>query len=202
VHLIGLTGGIASGKSAVAQRLASHGAVVIDADMLARDVVEPGTPGLAAIAERFGSAVIAPDGRLDRAALGAIVFGDERARLDLNAITHPRVKTLALQLMTEADAADPDAIVVYDVPLLLEASSQEGYHRFEKIVVVSADPATRIRRLVELRGMSETEATRRIASQATDAERLAIADVVIDSNGTLEQTLAQADDLWERLAAL
>jgi len=202
VHLIGLTGGIASGKSAVAQRLASHGAVVIDADALAREVVEPGTPGLAAIAERFGDGLVTADGALDRPALGAIIFADAQARLDLNAITHPLVQQRARELMAAADARDPGAVVVYDVPLLLEASAQDGYHRFEKIVVVEAEPATRIRRLVELRGMSEADAARRIASQATDAERRAIADIVIDSNGTLDQTLAQADALWEQLRAL
>ena len=202
MHLIGLTGGIASGKSAVAQRLASHGAVVIDADALAREVVEPGTPGLAAIAERFGDGLVTADGALDRPALGAIIFADAQARLDLNAITHPLVQQRARELMAAADARDPGAVVVYDVPLLLEASAQDGYHRFEKIVVVEAEPATRIRRLVELRGMSEADAARRIASQATDAERRAIADIVIDSNGTLDQTLAQADALWEQLRAL
>ena len=202
MHLIGLTGGIASGKSAVAQRLASHGAVVIDADRLAREVVEPGTPGLTAIAERFGESVIGSDGSLDRAALGAIIFADAQSRLDLNAITHPLVQQRARELMAAADDADPNAVVVYDVPLLLEASSQHGYHRFEKIVVVEAAPATRIRRLVELRGMDGTDAARRIASQATDAERRAIADIVIDSNGTLDQTLAQADEVWEQLRAL
>lgn len=202
MHLIGLTGGIASGKSAVAQRLASHGAVVIDADALAREVVEPGTPGLAAIAERFGDGLVTADGALDRPALGAIIFADAQARLDLNAITHPLVQQRARELMAAADARDPSAVVVYDVPLLLEASAQDGYHRFEKIVVVEAEPATRIRRLVELRGMSEADAARRIASQATDAERRAIADIVIDSNGTLDQTLAQADALWEQLRAL
>ncbi|MET0992023.1 MAG: dephospho-CoA kinase [Lacisediminihabitans sp.] len=202
MHLIGLTGGIASGKSAVAQRLASHGAVVIDADALAREVVEPGTPGLAAIAERFGDGLVTADGALDRPALGAIIFADAQARLDLNAITHPLVQQRARELMAAAGARDPGAVVVYDVPLLLEASAQDGYHRFEKIVVVEAEPATRIRRLVELRGMSEADAARRIASQATDAERRAIADIVIDSNGTLDQTLAQADALWEQLRAL
>ncbi|MBK4346830.1 dephospho-CoA kinase [Lacisediminihabitans changchengi] len=202
MHLIGLTGGIASGKSAVAQRLASHGAIVIDADRLAREVVEPGTPGLAAVADRFGAGVITADGMLDRPALGAIIFTDDRARLDLNAITHPLVQQRARDLIAAAEAHDPDAVVVYDVPLLLEASSQSGYHRFEKIIVVEAEPATRIRRLVELRGMSDHDAARRIASQATDAERRAIADIVIDSNGTLDDTLAQADDVWTQLREL
>lgn len=201
MYLIGLTGGIAAGKSVVAARLAEHGAVHIDADRLAREVVEPGTPGLAAIAERFGSGVIAADGSLDRAALGAIVFSDSEARLALNAITHPAVKQLGKQRMAQAEARDPHAIIVYDVPLLVEASSQAGYHTFDLIVVVQAAPETRIRRLVELRGLSRDEAVHRLNSQASDAERLALADVVIDTDGSLERTLEQTDALWDRLVA-
>ncbi len=201
MYLIGLTGGIAAGKSVVASRLAEHGAVHIDADKLAREVVEPGTPGLAAIADRFGSGVIAPDGSLDRPALGAIVFRDPEARLALNAITHPAVKELGKERMAQAEARDPHAIVVYDVPLLVEASSQQGYHAFDLVVVVQAAPETRIRRLVELRGLSRDEAVHRLNSQASDAERLALADVVIDTDGTLEHTLEQTDALWERLVA-
>lgn len=200
MYLIGLTGGIASGKSVVAARLAEHGAVVIDADRLSREVVEPGTPALAAIERRFGASVIAPDGSLDRPALGAIIFADAQARLDLNAITHPAVRKLGRQRMAEADEI-PGSIVVYDVPLLVEASKQENYHSFDLIVVVQADAETRIDRLVRLRGLSREEAMDRLNSQATDAERLSIADVVIDSNGTLEDTLRQADSLWESVSA-
>jgi len=199
VYLIGLTGGIASGKTVVAQRLAEHGAVHIDADVLARQVVEPGTPGLAAIADRFGPGVIAADGSLDRAALGAIIFSDPDARIALNGITHPAIKELAQRLFAEAERRDPNAIVVYDVPLLVEASRDGGYHRFDLVVVVNASTETRIRRLMELRGLSREEAVHRLNSQSTDTERLAIADVVIDSNGTLEETLRQADALWESL---
>jgi dephospho-CoA kinase len=201
VYLIGLTGGIASGKSVVARRLADHGAIHIDADQLARQVVEPGTPGLAAIAERFGPSVIAADGSLDRAALGAIVFSDEDARLALNAITHPAVRDLTKRLIQEAEARDPSAVVVYDVPLLVEASVDKDYHRFDLIAVVSASRETRIRRLVELRGLTPEDAALRLNSQVTDDERLAIADVVIDSDGTLDETLQQADRLWESLRA-
>ena len=202
MYLIGLTGGIASGKTAVARRLAEHGAIHIDADQLARDVVEPGTDGLAAIVERFGEGVIRPDGSLDRAALGAIVFSDERARLDLNAITHPAVGRLGKLLMAQAQENDPHAIVVYDVPLLIEASKQPDYYHFDLVVVVEADAETRIRRMVTLRGMTEDDARRRVLSQSTDAERRAIADLVIDSNGTIEETLRQADELWERASRL
>ncbi|TXN32037.1 dephospho-CoA kinase [Lacisediminihabitans profunda] len=199
MYLIGLTGGIASGKTVVARRLAEHGAVHIDADVLARQVVEPGTPGLAAIAERFGPSVIAPDGSLDRAALGAIIFADPEARVALNGITHPAIKELTQRLFAEAASRDPNAIVVYDVPLLVEASRDRDYHSFDLIVVVNASTETRIRRLIELRGLSREEAVHRLNSQSTDTERLAIADVVIDSNGTLEETLRQADALWESL---
>jgi dephospho-CoA kinase len=199
MYLIGLTGGIAAGKSVVAARLAELGAVHIDADRLAREVVEPGTPGLAAIAERFGSGVIAADGSLDRAALGGIVFTDPDARLALNAITHPAVKELGKQRMAETEVRDPHVIIVYDVPLLVEASSQAGYHTFDLVVVVQASIETRIRRMVELRGLTRDEAVHRLNSQASDAERLALADVVIDSDGTLEHTLEQTDALWRRV---
>lgn len=201
MYLIGLTGGIASGKSAVANRLAEHGAVRIDADQLARDVVEPGTPALAEIERRFGSGVLLPDGSLNRPALGAIIFSDDQARLDLNAITHPAVGRLGKQLIAEAGKKDPSAIVVYDVPLLLEASKQPDYYKFDLVVVVEADAETRVRRMVELRGMTEQEARGRVASQSTDEERRAIADVVIDSNGTLDDTLRQADELWHEVSA-
>lgn len=195
MYLIGLTGGIASGKSVVGKRLASLGGVHVDADVLAREVVEPGTPGLAAIAEEFGPSVISDDGTLNRPALGAIIFSDPDKRARLNAITHPAVWARAKELFDEADAADPFAVVVYDVPLLVEASGSRPMS-FDLVVVVHASTETRIRRLVELRGMTREEAVHRLNSQASDTERLAIADVVIDSNGTLEQTLEQADELW------
>ena len=198
--LIGLTGGIASGKSVVARRLAEHGAIHVDADALAREVVEPGTPGLAAIAERFGPSVIAADGSLDRAALGGIIFTDSESRLALNAITHPAVWRRAKELFDEATEVDPDAVIVYDVPLLVEASGDRPI-RFDVIAVVTASVQTRMERLVNLRGMNVAEAAGRLASQATDEERLAIADVVIDSNGTLDETLDQADSLWAKVTA-
>jgi dephospho-CoA kinase len=193
---MGLTGGIAAGKSVVARRLAQLGAVHVDADAIAREVVRPGTPGLEAIRQRFGDAVFDADGALDRAALGVIVFSDAAARADLNRITHPAVRRRSLELFEEAAAADPDAIVVYDVPLLVEGTRRD---EFERIIVVHAARDERLRRLVELRGMAPEEAARRIDAQASDEERLAIADEVIDTNGTLDDTLQQVDRLWVRL---
>ncbi|MGA1837097.1 dephospho-CoA kinase [Herbiconiux sp. 11R-BC] len=198
MFVIALTGGIAAGKSTVTKRLRELGAVTIDADQLAREAVEPGTPGLAAIRDRFGASVIAPDGSLDRPALGAIVFADEAARLDLNGITHPAIAALLKQRLAETAAADPDAVVVYDVPLLAESGGRRG-GLFEFVVVVEAPAEQRVERLIALRGMPRDEAERRIASQASDAERRALADVVIDSGGTLDETLAQVDAAWERL---
>jgi dephospho-CoA kinase len=198
VRIVGLTGGIAAGKSVVARRLAELGAVHVDADAIAREVVQPGTPGLDAIERRFGDTVIAPDGTLDRAALGAIVFADADARADLNRITHPAVWRRSREIFAAAEAADPDAIVIYDVPLLAEGTRAS---EFDRIIVVHADREERLRRLTELRRMAPEEAARRIDAQATDVERLAIADDVIDANGTLEQTLQATDALWERLRA-
>jgi dephospho-CoA kinase len=196
--LVALTGGIASGKSTVARRLADHGAVIVDADQVARQVVEPGEPALARIAEEFGPGVIGADGSLDRAALGAVVFSDPEGRLKLNAITHPAVAQRSHDLFAAAGAADPAAIVVYDVPLLVEAGRTD---EFDFIVVVHAATETRIARMIEQRGMTREEALHRINSQATDTDRFAIADVVIDADGTLEETLIQSDALWENLRA-
>ncbi len=193
---LALTGGIAAGKSTIARRLVELGAVVVDADALAREAVEPGSEGLARIAEVFGAQVIGADGALDRAALGAIVFADPVRRRELEGITHPAVRRLAAERMAAAEAADPDAVVVYDVPLLAESGPDHG---FELVVVAHAPAATRIARMVGLRGMDRAEAERRVASQASDDERLAIADVVIDAGGTLDATLEQVDRLWERV---
>jgi dephospho-CoA kinase len=198
MKLIGVTGGIASGKSTVSKRFAQLGAVVVDADALAREVVEPGTAGLAEIERVFGPSVIAPDGSLDRPALGAIVFADADKRAQLNAITHPAIWTRGKQLFAAAEAENPDVIIVYDVPLLAEAAEDRPM-KFDSIVVVQADIATRVDRMVNLRGMSRDEAERRLGAQASDDERLRIADVVIDSNGTLEHTREQVDSLWAEL---
>ena len=196
MFLIGLTGGIASGKSTVAARLAEHGAVRVDADVIAREVVEPGTEGLAAIEREFGPSVLSADGTLNRPALGAIIFADGDRRAALNAITHPAVWRRAKELFAEAEAANQNAVVVYDVPLLVEAKANRPI-QFDLVVVVDASRETRLSRLVELRGLSPDEAAQRLNSQASDAERLAIADVVIDSNGSLDQTIRQTDELWE-----
>jgi dephospho-CoA kinase len=196
--LIALTGGIASGKSTIARRLAEHGAVVVDADQIVRDVQSPGSPVLARIAETFGSAVIAADGSLDRAALGAKVFGDPDLLAQLNAIVHPAVRAESQRRFDAAVAADPDAVVVYDVPLLVEARVDDPW---DVIVVAHAPAAVRHRRLVELRGMDERAAQERIDAQVSDDRRLAIADVVIDTSGTIDRTREQTDALWEQLSA-
>lgn len=194
--LIALTGGIASGKSTIARRFAERGAVVVDADAIVRDVQQPGSPVLAAIAAEFGGGMLRPDGTLDRAALGARVFGDDEAVARLNAIVHPAVRAESARRFAAAFAADPGAVVVYDVPLLVEARADDPW---ELVVVAHAPAALRARRLVELRGMSETDAAARIASQASDDARLAVADVVVDTAGTLDETLRQVDELWATL---
>jgi len=198
VNVIALTGGIAAGKSTVAGLLTERGAQVIDADALARAAVEPGSPGLESVRLRFGDGVMSADGTLDRAALGAIVFGDAAARADLNAIVHPEVRRLYRERLAEIEQAMPEAIVVYDVPLLVEARSAD---EFELIVVVHAPAELRVQRLVELRGIALDDAQRRIDAQASDEQRLAIADVVIDTSGTLESTVEQVEALWQRLVA-
>ncbi|WP_341958079.1 dephospho-CoA kinase [Microbacterium sp. LWH13-1.2] len=195
--LIALTGGIASGKSTIARRLAERGAVVVDADQIVRDVQAPGSPVLAAIAETFGAEVIAADGSLDRAALGAQVFGDAGQLAQLNAIVHPAVRAESQRRFDEAMSADPATVVVYDVPLLVEARVDDPW---DLIVVAHAPVEERRCRLVEIRGMAEKAAQERIDAQVSDERRLAIADVVIDTSGSLEQTLAQTDDLWERIS--
>ncbi|WP_051223483.1 dephospho-CoA kinase [Agrococcus lahaulensis] len=194
--LVALTGGIASGKSTIAGRLAERGAVVIDADALVRELQQPGEPVLREIAEAFGEHLLLPDGSLDRPALGAIVFADETARRRLNGIVHPAVGRESARRFRAALDADPDAVVVYDVPLLVEARPDDPW---DLVVVAHAPADVRVRRLVALRGMDEADARARVASQASDEQRLAIADVVIDTAGDLERTLAQSDALWDRL---
>lgn len=202
VYLIALTGGIASGKSTVAARLAERGAVHIDADQLAREVVEPGTPALAKVVDEFGPEVLREDGSLNRPALGALVFSDPAALQRLNGIVHPAIWARTRALVQDATAADPNAIVVYDLPLLVEVDGERGLgQEFDLIAVVHADEDVRMKRMLELRGMSESDAANRLRSQASDAERLAIADVVIDTSGSMEHTLEQADALYDRLRA-
>ncbi|QZN87241.1 dephospho-CoA kinase [Cellulomonas sp. C5510] len=195
---IGLTGGIAAGKSVAAARFVQRGAVVLDYDLLAREAVAPGTPGLAEVVEAFGDGVLAPDGTLDRPALAAVVFADPDARERLNAVVHPVVHRLAAEREAAAAAADAGAVVVHDVPLLVESGYAGSFHL---VVLVHAPALLRAERLVRTRGMGRAEAESRIAAQATDAERQAVADVVLDGSGAPEDLEAQVDALWDRLAA-
>ena len=191
---VGLTGGIGSGKSTVAQRFSMLGAVVIDADVLAREVVAPGSAGLAAIVDRFGEGVLDDEGALNRPALGAIVFADGRSRRDLEGITHPLIARRTAELVA---AAPDDAVVVHDVPLLVEKHYGPGYHL---VVVVGAAAGTRVKRLMHTRGMTEADARSRIASQATDEERHDAADVWLENDGPKDALLGSVDALWhERL---
>lgn len=196
--LIALTGGIASGKSTIARRLASRGAVIVDADQIVRDVQAPGSPVLQRIAQTFGAEVLNADGSLDRAALGSRVFGDPERLAALNAIVHPAVRAESARRFSEAFAQDADAVVVYDVPLLVEARVDDPW---DLIVVAHAPAAERRRRLIELRGMDERAAQERIDAQVSDEQRLAIADEVIRTGGSLAETEAQTDALWERISA-
>ncbi|PRX98637.1 dephospho-CoA kinase [Allonocardiopsis opalescens] len=190
---VGLTGGIGSGKSAVAARLAARGAVVVDADRLAREAVEPGTPGLAAVVTEFGPGVLRPDGSLDRPALGEIVFADPERLAALNAIVHPLVGERSRELM---EAAPPDAIVVYDVPLLVENDLAGLY---DLVVVVDVPVEVQLRRLADDRGMGEEQARARIAAQAGRERRRAVADLVIDNSGGLDELDERVAAVWERL---
>jgi dephospho-CoA kinase len=191
---VGLTGGIGSGKSEAARRLAEHGAIVIDADVAAREVVAPGSPGLAQIAAAFGEGVLRPDGSLDRERLGQMVFADPGLRATLNAIVHPLVRTW----MEEAERAavraapPPGPVVVHDVPLLAESRGKAG---FDVVIVVDVAPELQVERLVRLRGMAADQARARMAAQASREQRLAVADIVIDNSGSL-------DDLDRRIAAV
>ncbi len=190
VLMVGLTGGIGAGKSAVAKRLAQLGAVIIDADRLAREVVEPGTEGLAEVVAEFGSGVLGPDGALDRPALGRVVFGDPAARQRLEKIIHPRVRARTAEI---AAAAPDGSVVVNDVPLLVESGLAD---RYPLVVVVEADLDARLARLARDRGMSAGEARARIAAQATDEQRRAVADVVVVNNGDFEALAARVDAVW------
>lgn len=192
MRLIGLTGGIGSGKSTVARMLGARGATVIDADLLARDVVEPGAPALAEIVAEFGPWVLQADGRLDRTALGALVFSDEQARLRLNAITHPRVGELMQRRVAEA-LASPAPLVVVDVPLLFEGGRQP---MFEGVMLVWAPVALELQRLVERDGWSQAEAQQRIAAQMPIDAKRALATWVIDNSGSLADTERQVEGWW------
>jgi dephospho-CoA kinase len=190
---IGLTGGIGSGKSTVSRLLAEHGAVIVDADRIAREVVAPGSPGLAAVVEAFGPGILTEDGALDRPGLAALVFADREARATLDGIVHPLVRKRAAEL---EGAAPEDAVVVHDVPLLAETGQAASY---DLVLVVEADEAARVARLIG-RGLSEDDARARIAAQATDGQRRAIADVVLDNRGTPAELAAQVDRFWHERA--
>jgi len=195
MRFVGLTGGIGSGKSTVAEMLTARGAVVIDADALAREVVEPGTPGFEAVVAAFGEAIVAPDGGLDRSALASIVFADPGRRAQLEAIVHPAVARRVAEIA--ATHAETDDVVVLDSPLLIET----GRHRdVELVIVVSAETDTQIQRLVT-RGMDEADARARLASQMPLAEKAEVADVVLDNEGTLDDLEGQVDRLWSDLSA-
>jgi dephospho-CoA kinase len=193
---IGLTGGIGSGKSEVARRLAEHGAVLIDADVAAREVVVPGSPGLAQVAAAFGEEVLRPDGSLSRERLGEIVFGDPGLRAKLNAIVHPLVREWMQAAERTAVQANGDAIVVHDVPLLAESRGTAG---FDVVIVVDVPPELQVERLVRLRGMAAGQARARIAAQASREQRLAVADIVIDNSGSLDDLGLRVAEVWADL---
>ncbi|QKW49330.1 dephospho-CoA kinase [Streptomyces buecherae] len=190
---LGLTGGIGAGKSEVSRLLASYGAVVIDSDKIAREVVEPGTPGLAAVVAEFGEEILDSEGRLDRPKLGSIVFADPQRLAALNAIIHPLVRDRSAELESEAGA---DSIVVHDVPLLTENGLAP---LFDLVLVVDASPQTQVDRLVRLRGMTEEEARSRMTAQATREQRKAVADLIVDNDGPLEALEPQVRKVWEQL---
>ena len=191
---VALTGGIASGKSMVAAELAARGAIIIDADVLAREVVEPGTPALAAIIDRFGDHVVT-EGRLDRSRLAQLVFADPLARRDLERIVHPAVRVRAAELER---AAGPAAIVVHVIPLLIETGQQGD---FDLVVTVDVDHETQIQRLMVRNGFTRTEAESRVAAQASREDRKIAADVVVDNTGSVTQLREQIDALWAELSS-
>lgn len=193
--IVGLTGGIGAGKSEVSRLLVEHGAHLVDADRIAREVVEPGTPGLAAVVEAFGESVLAADGSLDRPKLGEIVFADPERRAVLNGIVHPLVGARSAELQSQAPE---DGVVVHDVPLLTENGLAELY---DLVIVVDVEPATQVERLVRARGMSEEEARARMAAQAGREERLAVADIVIDNEVSLDALRGRVAEVWAELDA-
>ena len=192
---VGLTGGIASGKSTVARRLAEHGALVVDADAIARELQEPGAVGYEAVLEHFGPAVVRDDGALDRVALARIVFGDPAQLEALNGIMHPLVRARTSRLLADVP---PGGVVVHDIPLLVETGQHE---QMDRVLVVEAPEAERVRRMVEDRGMAEQDARRRIAAQAKDEDRRAVATTVLENTGSIAELEAQVDEWWNREAA-
>lgn len=193
--LIGLTGGIASGKSTVAEMLVAHGAVIIDADLLARQAVAVGTPGLKQVVGRFGDEVLLADGNLDRAELGRIVFSDPVARADLEGIIHPEVRRRTREL---AASAPPDAVIVAMIPLLVETGLQQD---FDLVVVVDVDPGVQLQRVMERDRLDAQQAQARISAQVSREARLAAADLIIHNDAGLQELQAEVDRLWVRLGA-
>lgn len=197
MRVIGLTGGIGSGKSTVSALLAAKGAVVVDADAITRELQQPGTPVFAAMVERFGPGIVAPDGTLDREAVAGIVFNDAEALADLNKIVHPAVGgEIARRLQEQAET---DAVVILDVPLLVESPNRRP---MAAVLVVDVDPEVALRRLVEQRGMDEGDARARMANQASRADRLARADRVIDNSGDHDHLAAEVEAAWAWIAGL
>lgn len=194
---LALTGGIGSGKSTVAEFFADHGATIIDADAISRELMEPGQPVLDEVAAAFGQHLLDETGRLDRQALAKIVFNDDDARQQLNGIVHPAVRAESARLREAALATDPQhAVIIEDIPLLIETGQAQ---QFDGVIVVIADYQTRLQRLVDVRGMDVTDAKSRIAAQATDEQRRAVADWCIDNSGTLDETRAQVATVWSDL---
>ena len=190
---VGLTGGIGAGKSEISRRLAAQGAVIIDADLIAREVVAPGTDGLASVVAAFGPDVLGPDGALDRVALGDVVFADKQKLASLNGIVHPLVGARMREL---EELAGPGSVLVHDVPLIAENDLAGSY---DLVVVVDVPPRIQLDRLVRLRGMSREQAQARMAAQATREQRLAIADIVVDNSGSLAELDRQVGELWTEL---
>jgi dephospho-CoA kinase len=190
---VGLTGGIGAGKSEVSRRLAAYGAIVIDADLIAREVVAPGTDGLAEVVDAFGPGVLGPDGALDRTVLGDLVFTDKQKLARLNGIVHPRVGARMRDL---EESAGPDSIVVHDVPLIAENGLSDTY---DLVIVVDVPPRLQLDRLVRLRRMGREQAQARMAAQAAREQRLSIADIVVDNSGSLAELDRQVGDLWTEL---
>jgi dephospho-CoA kinase len=190
---VGLTGGIGSGKSTVASMLKERGATVIDADAIARKVVEPGQPALAALVAEFGDEILREDGTLNRGELARVAFHDPEATARLNGIMHPAIKAETARLI---DLAGPDAIVIHDMPLLVETGQHE---LVDRVVVVDVPEATQLERAVGLRGLTRDDVERRMAAQVSRQDRLAFADVVIDNSGSIDETVRQVDALWEDL---
>jgi dephospho-CoA kinase len=197
VLTVGLTGGIGSGKSAAAQRLAALGAIIVDADAIARDVVAPNSDGLRQVVEGFGPDILAPDGSLDRQRLADRVFGDEAGRARLNGIIHPLVREQTVNRFLAAAQSHPDGIVVNDVPLLVEGGLQD---RYDVVVVVDVPLETQLERLTGSRGMAESDARARIAAQASREQRLAVADHVIDNSGDLDHLDSEVQAVWQHLS--